>query len=141
MRVRELEKQVEEVRATYGKRVRELEGRLAEAVANFESAHRMDPKNQKLKESLSQMGALASRLENVQASVSNAVDDLCGTPCQDLVDSASIAICDVTFADGCGDADPPAGFLAESRVSELCAHACAYLQLARSEAVAPKEEL
>ena len=111
---------------------RAQQGRLAEALVNFQSAARMDPKNEKLAAALVQMPPMAERLATLQAGLSNAVPDLCGTPCQDVVDAASVSICSVTFADGCGDTPPPAGFRVDSLVSELCAHACAFTKLTAS---------
>eukprot|EP00965_Chrysotila_dentata_P065122 2158520-Pleurochrysis_carterae.AAC.1 len=73
-----------------------------------------------------QMAAGARALEAVQASLSNAVDDLCGTPCQDVVDASSVAACAIRWVDGCGDVTPPDGFTSESTVAELCPHACAF---------------
>lgn len=117
------------------------QGRLAEAVLSFESAHRMDLQNEKLAASLETMRTNAEQLAALQAGLRD-VPDLCGTPCQDVVDSGSVAMCEVTWADGCGDAAPPAGFSAASTVGQLCAHACAYAQLARQQgAAAQKEEL
>jgi len=110
------------------------QGRLAEAVLSFESAHRMDTKNEKLASSLESMRANADALAAAQDGVRNGVADVCGTPCQEVVDGGSVAMCAVTWADGCGDAPPPDGFSAASTVDELCAHTCAYskLVLARS---------
>ena len=59
--------------------------------------------------------------------VSNAVAEMCGTPCQDIIDTSGVwNVCGITWADGCGDAEPPAGFTPTSRVSELCGLSCAY---------------
>jgi len=105
------------------------QGRLAEASMHFASAHRMDPKNERLAAAVAQMPAQAERLELLQSTLANAVDSLCGTPCQDVVDSASLAVCSITFADGCGDVPPPAGFAPDTPVADLCAHACALTRL------------
>jgi len=106
------------------------QGRLAEAVSSFESAHRMDVSNEKLAASLDAMRANAARLEAAQAGLED-IPDLCGSPCQGIVDSMSVSMCDVTWRDGCGDAAPPVGFNESSTVAELCAHACAYSSLMR----------
>lgn len=109
---------------------RAQQGRLAQAVENFESAARMSPRNDKLRDSLVEMTANAERLALVQAKATNAVHDVCGTPCQDVVDAGSITMCAVRWRDGCGEAPPPAGFSAESTVAEVCALSCAYSKLA-----------
>ena len=52
---------------------------------------------------------------------------LCGTPCQDLVDSAGTAVCASTWREGCGeDEPPPAGFGPDASVAELCSLSCAW---------------
>ena len=89
------------------------QGRLAEAVLNFESAHRMDLKNEKLAASLATMREGAEQLAALQATLED-IPDLCGTPCQEAIDSGSVSMCTVTWADGCGDATPPAGFTAQA---------------------------
>ena len=80
--------------------------------ANFESAHRMDVKNLKLKASLDEMATRCEQLDARQATLSNAVETVCGTPCQQIVDVHSLSMCELTWADGCGDATPPDGFSA-----------------------------
>ena len=105
---------------------RAQQGRLSEATSNFESASRMSPKNTKLADSLEQMRTGAARLAEAAAGFVNAVDGVCGTPCQDVVDGSGVAVCAVTWAEGCGEAPPPASFSAESTVAELCQSSCAY---------------
>jgi len=52
---------------------------------------------------------------------------LCGTPCQDLVDSVGTAVCASTWREGCGEEEPPpAGFGADASVAELCSLSCAW---------------
>ena len=85
----------------------------------------MSPKNSKLADSLAQMRAGAEQLAEVAASFVNAVDDVCGTPCQDIVDGSGTAVCAVTWAEGCGDVPPPPGFSGESTVGQLCKSSCA----------------
>ena len=61
--------------------------------------------------------------------------DLCGTPCQEVVDTSGVErVCSITWADGCGDAPPPPGFTAESTVAELCYRACAFYNWQQQEA-------
>uniref|UniRef100_A0A7S0JIS4 Fe2OG dioxygenase domain-containing protein n=1 Tax=Calcidiscus leptoporus TaxID=127549 RepID=A0A7S0JIS4_9EUKA len=102
------------------------QGRLAEAVQSFESAHRLDQKNEKLSASLASMRTGAEKLDALQSALTNGVADVCGTPCQQVVDAGSVAMCALTWADGCGDVTPPQGFSHVSTVAQLCAHACAY---------------
>jgi len=113
---------------------RAQQGRLADSVVSFESAARMSPTNQKLQDSLAAMRANAKKLQVYQSTLTNAVDDICGTPCEQIVDSMSITMCDVTWEDGCGEAAPPTGFTPMSRVHELCALTCAYSRMAKEEA-------
>lgn len=120
----------DEVKAGVGT-ARAQQGRLGEAVTNFESAARMSPSNKKLQDSLAAMAVNAERLAQSQARLANAVDDICGTPCQDVVDQGSISMCDLTWQDGCGDVPPPEGFAASATVAQLCAHTCAYSTMAR----------
>ncbi|KAL1510698.1 hypothetical protein AB1Y20_006993 [Prymnesium parvum] len=101
------------------------QGRLAEATESFESASRMSPKNTKLAESLEQMRAGAARLAEAAAGFKNAVDEVCGTPCQDIADASGTAVCGVAWRDGCGEAPPPEGFSDASLVAELCKRSCA----------------
>jgi len=56
----------------------------------------------------------------------DAVADLCGTPCQNVIDGAGYTVCAITWADGCGELPPPQGFTAQSTVAELCRKACAF---------------
>ena len=112
---------------------RAQQGRLGEATTNFESASRMAPKNEKLKASLEEMRTRAAALEAAAASTSNAVSELCGTKCQDVVDTSGFNVCGITWADGCGDAPPPDGFSVESRVADLCGHACAFYVFSQKE--------
>lgn len=108
------------------------QGRLREATKHFASASRMNPKNEALKASLADMEERAAELETFQVGLSNQAGELCGTPCQDVVDTSGYAICDVTWAGGCGEeTPPPEGFTPESTVAELCSHACAFYQLER----------
>ena len=48
----------------------------------------------------------------------------------------------MSWSDGCGDAPPPAGFDAQAKVGQLCAHACAYarLQAQASAQASPVEQ-
>jgi len=111
---------------------RAQQGRLAEATVNFESASRMAPKNKKLADALVGMRSGSQKLAEASADFSNAVADVCGTPCQDIVDTNSYNICAVTWGDGCGDAPPPAGFDATSTVADLCRKSCAAFVLGAS---------
>ena len=120
----------EEVKLGVGT-ARAQQGRLAEATANFASASRMSPKNEELKSSLVEMERRAAELEELQSGLTNAAGELCGTPCQDVVDTSGFSVCGITWSDGCGDAAPPEGFTPESKVGELCAHACALYSLMR----------
>ena len=115
------------------------QGRLAEATENFESAHRMDPANEKLKSALAEMASTAEALAAKQEAMENAVGELCGTPCQEVVDTSGVAACAATWVQGCGEEPPPAGFTPASTVAELCAHACAFHLFTRKEG-AWKEE-
>lgn len=114
---------------------RAQQGRLAEATLNFESASRMDPKNEKLSTSLAQMAERAEELTNFSEKMSDALSDLCGTPCQDVVDAAGYTVCAITWADGCGDAPPPEGFDVSSTVAEMCAKSCAFYTLAAKDSM------
>jgi predicted Zn-dependent protease len=86
---------------------RAQQGRLAEATVNFESASRMSPKNTKLAEALVAMRRGAKTLAEASAAFDDAAGDVCGTPCQEVVDTNTYKICSVTWAEGCGDAVPP----------------------------------
>ena len=106
---------------------RAQQGRLKEATEAFESASRMSPKNEKLKSSLGEMSRTAAEVALFTLGLSNAVDDLCGTPCQDVVDGSGVwQVCGISWSDGCGEETPPDGFTAASKVSELCALSCAF---------------
>ena len=113
---------------------RAQQGRLAEAGAAFAAAHALEPTNERLGASLAQMPAQQARLGAMQATLANALPEVCGTPCQDVVDALSNAACKMSWADGCGEAPPPAGFSAASTIAELCAHACAFHLLQTGEA-------
>ena len=63
--------------------------------------------------------------EAASAGDANAVADVCGTPCQDVVDASGTGACAVTWAQGCGDTPPPDGFSADATVEALCPLACA----------------
>jgi len=102
------------------------QGRMAEAVLNFEAALNADPSNAKLAASVTDTMEKATQMQAAQRSLSNGVDNLCGTPCQEVIDNSGSHVCGISWADGCGDAPPPEGFGAESIVAELCAHACAF---------------
>ena len=72
------------------------------------------------------MHADVQAIERLTAGVRNAVTDVCGTPCQDIIDGSGIGACAVTWGMGCGEDTPaPLGFGAQSIVAELCAAACA----------------
>ena len=104
---------------------RAQQGRLREAVARFEAASRIDPSNAKLRGSLQPMAAQAAAVEALVAGDANAVADVCGTPCQDVVDASGYGVCAITWGQGCGDVPPPAGFGPENTVAELCRLSCA----------------
>jgi len=115
---------------------RAQQGRLREALEHFQSASRMKPSNAALRESLVEMESKAALVEALAAAHPNAVAELCGTPCQDVVDAAGVTVCGITWADGCGEGvAPPEGFNAASTVVELCSSACAFhtLQLREAE--------
>ena len=102
------------------------QGRLREAVAAFRAASAERPRDAALSASIGQMEAQAAEVEAARAAA-DAVPDLCGSPCQEVVDGAGITVCEITWATGCGDgAPPPAGFGAASTVAELCPRACAF---------------
>jgi len=108
------------------------QGRLREAISNFASASRMSPKDTKLAASLVEMESHAAQVEAMEGSNSeNAVMELCGTPCQAVIDGSGINICGITWADGCGDVQPPPGFSATSTVAELCAQSCMVYRASR----------
>ena len=115
----------EEVKLGIGT-ARAQQGRLAEATTNFESAARMNPKNEKLAASIALMSAQAVKLEAAAAARTNALGDVCGTSCQDVVDGAGTQACALTWAEGCGDAPPPDGRTADATVAELCAESCTF---------------
>ena len=74
-----------------------------------------------------------------QTGTKNAVDDLCGTPCQEVVDTSGVwSVCAITWSDGCGEETPPDGFSAESTVASLCGHACAFYSYTLESAKAAK---
>jgi len=105
---------------------RAQQGRLTEATTAFESASRMKPSDAKLKASLEEMRSTAAKVEAYSVGMSNALTELCGTPCQDVIDASGISVCAISWADGCGDAPPPDGFSAQSTVAELCGLSCAF---------------
>ena len=109
---------------------RAQQGRLAEATESFESASRMDPKNEKLATSLTQMSERAEELSSYAHGLTDQVGELCGTPCQDVVDTSGYTVCAITWSDGCGDAPPPEGFEASSTVAQMCAKSCAFYSFA-----------
>ena len=104
---------------------RAQQGRLREAIGSFEAASRLDPANARLRASLDPMAAKAEAVEAATAGDVNAVGDVCGTPCQDVIDASGYAACAVTWAVGCGEVPPPPGFTPESTVAELCRSSCA----------------
>lgn len=104
---------------------RAQQGRLREAIARFEAASRLEPSNERLRDSLGPMATKADAVEAATAGDANAVGDVCGTPCQDVVDASGYAACAVTWAAGCGEVSPPPGFTPESTVAELCRRSCA----------------
>ena len=146
-----------------------MQGRVAEAMEDFRSAHRMSPTNEKLAAALAGMEqqarpappsppprapttappppprrlapppprppsrALASpQAEQLRAyaeGMANAASELCGTPCQDVIDGSGTAVCSMTWGEGCGDEPPPSGFSAASTVAELCSLSCAYFSI------------
>lgn len=114
----------EEVQVGVGT-ARAQQGRLVEAEASFNSALRINPTNEKLAVALPRLSVNAQDLRRLQTSLTNAVADVCGTYCQELVDTHGILMCGVTWEQGCGDEPPPDGFNAGSTVAQLCAHACA----------------
>ena len=78
------------------------------------------------------MEANAAKVEAATAGATDAAADVCGTPCQDVVDGSGYQVCAVTWRDGCGDLPPPPGFTADSTVASLCAKACAFYTWASS---------
>ena len=104
---------------------RAQQGRLREAIADFEAASAIEPSDEKLRASLGPMRARADAIEAATEGVEDGAADVCGTPCRDVVDGSGIAVCAVTWAQGCGDVPAPDGFTAESTVAELCRRACA----------------
>jgi len=108
---------------------RAQQGRLREAISAFTSASRMSPSDEKLASALVEMEKHARLVEaSAHAFEEDAVADLCGSSCQDVVDGSGISVCAISWADGCGEATPPNGFHSDTTVSELCSHAClAYL--------------
>ena len=123
----------EEVKLGVGT-ARAQQGRLREATEAFASASRMSPKNEKLKASLEEMGERATALEEKSKDWVDAAGELCGTPCQDVVDTSGYRVCSITWADGCGDATPPDGFTPASTVAELCSKSCSFYTLERTQA-------
>jgi tetratricopeptide (TPR) repeat protein len=106
---------------------RAQQGRLREALEHFASASRMSPTNAKLQQSLVDMEAQAGRVEAFTTGATNAVADLCGTPCADVVDASGTNVCAISWADGCGaEVPPPSGFTATSTVAQLCRQSCAF---------------
>ena len=74
-----------------------------------------------------QAEALRAFSEGRANHVDSVSGQLCGTPCQDLVDSAGTAVCASTWREGCGeDEPPPAGFSADANVAKLCSLSCAW---------------
>jgi len=122
----------EEVKLGVGT-ARAQQGRLRDAIDNFASASRMRPSDEALKTSLVEMEVKAAQVEAAAKAAPNAVADLCGTPCQDVVDGSGTAACAVTWAEGCGDAPPPSGFGAHSTVAELCSASCAFYRMQERE--------
>jgi hypothetical protein len=104
---------------------RAQQGRLREAITSFEAASRLAPDNERLRDAIGPMTAKAEAVEKATAGDVNAAGDVCGTPCQDVVDASGTAACAVTWATGCGEAPPPPGFTGESTVAELCRRSCA----------------
>jgi len=113
---------------------RTQQGRLSEALADFESAQRMAPNSEKVRAAVEDVRRQAAALARVEAGLEDRAAEVCGTPCRDVVDTSGYAVCAVSWADGCGDAPPPDGFSAASRVADLCERTCAFYLL-RSGAV------
>ena len=114
-----------------------MQGRLREAIADFEAASAIDPADARLAASL---GPMRARADAIEAAVEGAedgagADGVCGTSCRDVIDASGVAVCAVTWAQGCGeDAPPPAGFTAESTVAELCRRTCAVFVVQQQQA-------
>ena len=115
----------EEVKLGLGT-ARGQQGRVSEALSDFEAASRMNPGDAKLAASLPSMRANSQAVEAASLSFVNAVADVCGAPCQAIVDSAGYRVCAMTWAEGCGDAPAPSGFEAGSRVADMCTLACRF---------------
>ncbi|KAL1529053.1 hypothetical protein AB1Y20_000016 [Prymnesium parvum] len=116
-----------EVAAAVGT-ARGLQARLAQAAASFEAALRVHPQNEKLARAASGMRRRAALL--AASGAEDAVAEVCGAGCQQLLDAHGLRICAVSWRDGCGDEPPPPGFTPESTVAQLCARACAATRLA-----------
>ena len=80
---------------------RAQQGRLGEANANYAAALRLNPADAKLAASIAGMEATAKTVEAYASRVQNAVDALCGTPCQDIVDASGVKSCAETWTERC----------------------------------------
>ena len=105
---------------------RAQQGRLGEANANYAAALRLNPADAKLAASIAGMEATAKTVEAYASRVQNAVDALCGTPCQDIVDASGVKSCAETWTERCAAVQPPEGFDAQSTVAKLCSNSCAF---------------
>jgi len=112
---------------------RAQQGRLRQSVSYFECAARINAADEKLRNAIMQTTHLAEAVEATTAGVVNVVDDVCGTPCQQVVDDSGIGVCAVSWVDGCGDVPPPVGFGPQSIVAELCAQTCALYAYQQSQ--------
>jgi tetratricopeptide (TPR) repeat protein len=104
---------------------RAQQGRLREAIDHFMRASTMRPTDTKLQEAIVEMQLNADQVER-QRATADAVAEVCGTPCQDIIDGAGTAVCASSWFEGCGDAEPPSGFHGDSTVAEMCPRACAH---------------
>jgi len=111
---------------------RAQQGRLREALADFEAASRLAPQNDRLRSAVASTAETLERFEAFSAG-ENAVADVCGTPCQDIVDASGVGVCAVTWEQGCGNTPPPPGFEATATVAELCEGACAFFNFRQQE--------
>ena len=112
---------------------RAQQGRLREAVGRFEAALRISPGNERLRASIGPMTMNAEAVEVALGGAEDAVADLCGTPCQKVIDGAGYTVCAIMWADGCGEIPPPQGFTAQSTVAELCRKTCAFYAWGRMQ--------
>ena len=96
---------------------RAQQGRLGEANANYAAALRLNPADAKLAASIAGMEATAKTVEAYASRVQNAVDALCGTPCQDIVDASGVKSCAETWTERCAAVQLSEGFDAQSTVA------------------------